>query len=235
MDLERRLRLRPGRLEPRAEREDAGDGHAREIRDDPLQQLDSGGIGPVQVLQDEEQRVTRRLADEQSLENLQRGVAGIARHQSDALGVPAIDRQEVGEQRRRRRRVKTGPDDGVLYCFQAALGGLPGVEAHHLVQEADRWIKRGARMMCRALEDVLRLRLSGDVLAKRLHEAALADAGLAGDVDNHALPALGVLPRLPKAHQLERAIDHRPVGAPSALAAIQAACGSQHKVHADRA
>ena len=99
LDLHRRLRLGPRRLEVLAEGQHARHGQLFGAADDPFQELDRRRIGPMQVLDHEQQGVLVCAPEQQRGDCLQSGVARIAREQGLAHPLLAGHLQQIGEQR----------------------------------------------------------------------------------------------------------------------------------------
>ena len=210
LDLEHRPALRPGRLELGPERQDTQDRQARQAGDDSPEQLDGRGIRPVEILDDEEQRMTSRVGDEQGLEDSQRRGAGVAGAEFGAgSAVPAADRQELREQRHGLRRVEARVDDRLLQHLQVLAARVRSFEAEQALEEPDDRVEGRGLVVSRALPHVLGSGVPPLALPQRVDEAALADPRLPRDMNDRALPARGLPPSLRERLELAIAAHDR--------------------------
>ncbi|HEX4011812.1 MAG TPA: hypothetical protein VHX62_17455 [Solirubrobacteraceae bacterium] len=236
LDLGHRRRSSPRRRELGPEGQDAQGRHAGETGDDPAQQLDGRRVGPVQVLDHEEQGLARRVGDQQRLEHVQRGGANVARGQRRPVAFGrSLDGEQIGQQRYRLDRVQAGLDHGVADGGQLVVGRLGAVQRQQPLQVADDRVQDGPAMMARALPGLGVAGVGTEPIQQLAHDPALADPGLAAQMHDRAVGPPGLLPCLGQPRQLAVAA-HQRRQAPLAgdLQPGDRAGRTDHPVHADR-
>ena len=73
-------------------------GEARDSARDPAEELDRRRVGPVEILDDDQQRMLRRIGDEHRLERAERGGPCVRGEKAaSASPLPVGDREQVGQ------------------------------------------------------------------------------------------------------------------------------------------
>jgi hypothetical protein len=203
-----------------AQGQDAGSGS---LIDQQAEQLQCGGIDPVQVFHHQEHRLLGRNAQEDGQQGVQRVLLLLLGSEGQG-GI--VGRQGEGEQ---------GSKEGEGLCEREAILHqkplelaqllrrwlLPLEAQRHPLQQVDPGIQSGMLVIGRTLaRRQPRLRLSGDLLCQHLHQARFADARFAAE--QHHLPAavFDLRPALPQ--QPNVLLPTHEGGEPSAAGRFQA-------------
>jgi hypothetical protein len=138
LELQHGAGLCPGRRELGTEGEQAQHRHVSQLSHDAVQELDGGRIGPVQVLDDEQQRVAGRVGNEQPLEDVQGRRADVSWSEPghDLLAL-ARNGEQIGEDGHRLRGPQTRRLHGLGHPAQLLLRCSAHVEGEQPLQVAD--------------------------------------------------------------------------------------------------
>ena len=175
-----------------------------------------------------------RLDDvEQRLDGARADFRGREPQQQPA--VAALMAQELGDQREAFGRGMAETAQQRVELVKLARIGIGRLDASHIVQIVRDRVERPVGVDRRALQhDALR-RLDLEPAMHLLDQARLADAGLAGDDDDLALPEQGGSGAIDQAGDLVFAADHRQAArAVHGLEAGRAALFAEHAIGRDR-
>ena len=178
--------------------------------------------------------MTRGVGDEEGLEDTQHRGAGVERGEARpaASGPRGIDRRSA-----RSGTASAGSRPAVATARRsprADVGGRRAVEAQQALEQPGHGIEGRALVVGRALPDLRGADPIAEPLGQRADKAALADAGLARDVDERAATALDLPPCVGEAGELVVAPDDRRQPPPARdLETAHGAGGPQDLVHAD--
>ena len=200
----------PGRRELGAEGQQQQHPLARDPPDQPVEQLQRGRVGPVQVLEDAQHRLPAGEAGHLLDQDVDRRLPLPLRRRGERRVAPLRrDGQERRDQRGGLARpVRPSRQQG-LELVQ--LGGRRVVppEAGGPLQVLDRRVERGVDVVGRALVVQPHVRLALEALAEGAGDAGLADPGLAREQHHLALAVAGLLPTVEQERHLLLAPDQR--------------------------
>ena len=150
--------------------------------DRQIEQLERGGIRPVRVLEQEQDRL---LSGEtlELIEQCRERPAALLRGAERQRRIPLAERDR--QQRRKKRRCGLNPrcvhSEERFQLVEALLGRIVCLEPRRSLQLGDERMKRAVGVVGRALVTQARVRLAGDALGKSRRKAGLADPRLARD------------------------------------------------------
>ena len=199
----------PGRREVGAEGDQQQDRQTGRALDREVEQLARARVDPVHVLEDHQRRPARRLRLELAQQRREGPLAPALRGgQGRGVAVAGRQRQQLGQEghvlrgRRGRRQQR-------LQLGEPRLGRVAAREPGRALEPRDHRVERAVPVVRRAEVAQGDVPLLGQVLLEGGEQPRLADPGLAGQQDDPALAALGLLPAAPQQGQLLLAPDQR--------------------------
>ncbi len=212
--------LGPGRLEFGPGGGQHHDTRGHDALGQPLQQAQRGGVGPVQVLEQDQQRALARQRDEDRQQRAQ-GQFALAFRAVAAGRVAARrgHRQQRGEIRHRRGQF-VGRQPGhqqPRQLVQALIGGVVFGKAGAMADLADHRVQRGILELLGTEVAQQQERLCASGLAHGLGQAGFAQPGVAAQRDHAPLAGTGQPPAIHQCGKLDLAADH---GGQGQLAAV---------------
>jgi hypothetical protein len=201
---------RPGRRQLGAEGDDEQHRQALEPVDDEVEQLEGGGIDPVQVL---DHRQDRPLPG-QALELVDQDPKGprlplLRREVRGRVPNRPVQAKERRQERGRLPRVGHGAGEERLQVIEASLGRVVALEAGGPLELPDHRPKGAVAVVGGGLVAQGGTPVAAGGLAQRLDQARLADPGLAREEHDLALPGPGLPPAAEEQLQLLLAPDER--------------------------
>src|SRR5262249_24555630 len=207
----------PGRDEIGPKGEDCqqpGGGH---LIEEEREYLQCRGIGPVHVFPDVVDWFLCRLLDDPRYQRFLRLLLLLLRTQRDggrAFGM--VQREQDRQQWQRIGLRETIGREDLLEFAELGLGGLFAVKLQEPLEVLDDRIQRTVWVIGRAAKLNADCAFSDSLLFERLHQAGLANAGLATEQHDLAGALLSLLPASPQqseflfaAHQRGQALVHR--------------------------
>ena len=168
-----------------------------EVVDDDLQDRRRCLVHPVDVLEDDEDRRRERVVEEERHHLVHALAPELGRERGGVRGVREVDVERGREQREPRRELGAALVDDFAQPHLDQLGRGRLGQAEQVVEEPpERCVRRGG--LVRVARDDEGREVAG-AGAQLLDEPALADAGVADDLDR---------PPVPGAQRVERLVEH---------------------------
>jgi hypothetical protein len=166
----------PGRFEFRPKGEKGKGRYLAHSIDHEIQQLEGGGIGPMCILEQEQDRFLMRQPFE-LIEQCRQRAAKLLRGTERQGRIPAAqwDRQQRRQQRDCIAGLRPGLAEKRLQSVEALLGRIVRLEPRRPLQLDDERIKRAVGVVRRTLVTQDRVRFVGDALLERRRKTGFAN------------------------------------------------------------
>ena len=197
-----------------------------------LDQLQGRRIDPVRILDHPQHGPAAGEPGQLIDQHGERAAAALLRRQRQrAVAARPVETRERRHQRRRLADIVRGPGEQGLEPVQSAISAVVRGEAGGMGELLNHRVKRGVRVVGRALVAQQEVRLAGDGLDQGLGDPRLADPGLAGEQDHLPFTGLGLPPALDQQGELVIAADDRrhAVRLPGCEAGLERALGEHHE------
>ena len=180
-------------------------------------QFERGGIDPVRIFQDQQNRLGFTEADDLVDQKRNGGRLALRRRQRRQRRESIRrDRQQLRQERQRRRIRRHALWERGAQLLDPDGCGVRGRKVGGAGQMFDDREQRAVAVIGRTLQVDARMRLARQCRAQRLDRARLADAGLADHRDDLALAAARQTPAVEHQSHFMGAADHRQIAAGAA-------------------